>query len=68
MEERYSPEKEIPELNRMEHAILIVLYENHPIPMSQEQIMNIIAERNLLDMSESDFMKYKRDIIKSKKN
>jgi hypothetical protein len=60
--------KEIPELSRMENAILIVLYEKHPIGMSEEEIMDIIAERNLLNMTDEEFKSYKQDIIKAKRN
>lgn len=65
---RFSPEKEIPELGRMANAILIVLYENHPIPMSEDKIIKIITERNLLAMTDEEFNKYKTDIIKAKRN
>jgi hypothetical protein len=67
-EKKYSPEEGIPEFTRMQNAIMMVLYENHPMPMSKNAIQKIIAQRNLLHMSDEEFKKYKQDIIKSKKN
>jgi hypothetical protein len=58
----------LPELGRMEHAILIVLFERHPIPMTEEEILGIIAERGLMEMSDEEFKTYKQNIIKAKKN
>jgi hypothetical protein len=57
-----------PELGRMEHAILVVLFEKHPIPMSEDEILTIIAERGLLEMTDEEFKTYKQNIIKAKKN
>jgi len=65
---KYSPEDKLPELGRMEHAILIVLFEKHPIPMAEEEILTIIAERGLMEMSDEEFKTYKQNIIKAKKN
>ena len=62
------PHYETKEDKRMADSILIVLYEQHPIPMTQDEIIHKIAEKGLLEMSDEDFKKYRENIINSKRN
>ena len=55
-------------LSRYEEAILLVLYEAHPIPIQQAEIIRKISEKGLLKMSEKEFEKYKEDLKLIKKN
>jgi hypothetical protein len=55
-------------LSRYEEAILLVLYEAHPIPIHRAEIMKKINEKGLLKMSKEEFEKYKEIAKLSKKN
>jgi len=59
---------ETKEEERMKDAILIILYEQHPIPMSQTEIIQKIEEKGLLEMSDEEFKTYRKNIVNSKKN
>ncbi len=65
---KYSPEDELSEVDRMKNAILIVLFEKHPIPMSKDEILAVITEKGLLEMTDDGFNTYRQNIIKAKKN
>jgi hypothetical protein len=65
---KFSPEDNIPKLGRMEQAIFIVLYEKHPIPMTEKEIITVINERRLMEMSDEEFITYKQNIISAKEN
>ena len=56
------------DLPRMQEAIMIVLYEQHPMPMMPNHILDVIEERGLLYMSDEQFENYRKEIIKSKEN
>jgi hypothetical protein len=56
------------EFNRIEKAILCVLYEIHPLGMDTEQVFEIIEERGLLDMTDEEFNTYANNIIIAKEN
>ena len=65
------PIKEVKEdikLSRYEQAILLVLYEAHPIPIHKSEIMKKISKKGLLQMSDADFKKYVRELKASKVN
>ena len=65
------PIKEVKEdikLSRYEQAILLVLYEAHPIPIHRAEILRKISEKGLLRMSDADFKKYVRELKASKVN
>jgi hypothetical protein len=55
-------------LNRLDEAILIVLYENHPLGLTPEEIEKAIDEKKLLDMTDKEFEEYKKNIILAKNN
>ena len=55
-------------LSRYEEAILLVLYEAHPIPIHRAEIMKKINEKGLLKMSKEDFEKHKETVKSIKKN
>ena len=55
-------------LSRYEEAILLVLYEAHPIPIHRAEIMKKINQKGLLKMSKEEFEKYKEIAKLSKKN
>jgi hypothetical protein len=55
-------------LSRYEQAILLVLYEAHPIPIHRAEIMKKINQQGLLKMSKEEFEKYKEIVKLSKKN
>ena len=55
---------ETKEEERMKDAILIILYEQHPIPMTQIEIIQKIEERGLLEMSDEEFKTYRKNIVK----
>lgn len=59
---------ETKEEERMKDAILIVLYEVHPMPLHQDEIIKRIKERGLMEMSDKEFELYRKDIVKSKIN
>ena len=63
-----NPLKSEPELGRMELSILIVLYEKHPIPMTESEILSVIAERQLMEMTDEEFEQYRKNIVIAKKN
>jgi hypothetical protein len=55
-------------LSRYEEAILLVLYEAHPIPIHMSEIIKKINEKRLLRMSDETFKKYARMLRASKVN
>ena len=55
-------------LSRYEEAILLVLYEAHPIPIHQAEIMKKINQKGLLKMSKEEFEIYKETVKSIKKN
>ncbi len=57
-----------PELDRMEMAILCVLYEVYPQGLSQEEVMKRIFEKGLLEMTDEEFEQYRAEIVIAKRN
>jgi hypothetical protein len=57
-----------PPLDRMEMAIISVLYEVYPQGLSQEEIMNRIFDKGLLDMTDEEFNQYRTELVISKRN
>lgn len=55
-------------LSRYEQAILLVVFEAHPIPIHMSEIMRKINEKRLLRISDETFKKYARDLKASKAN
>ena len=55
-------------LSRYEEAILLVLYEAHPIPIHRAEIMKKINEKGLLKMSKEEFEIYAKNLKSIKKN
>ena len=65
------PIKEVTEnikLSRYEQAILLVLYEAHPIPIHRAEIMKKINQKGLLKMSKEEFEIYAKNLKSIKKN
>jgi len=56
-------EKENIILDRLDKSILMVLYKNHPIAMTQEEIGEAIEAEGLLFMSDEAFEKYRKDLV-----
>jgi hypothetical protein len=56
------------ELNRLDEAILSVLYEVYPLELTETEIMMKIIEKDLLHMSEEEFIKYRRQLVQSREN
>ena len=73
---RHEPEVEVPlkevtetiKLSRYEQAILLVVFEAHPIPIHMSEIIRRINEKRLLRMSDETFKKYAKDLKASKVN
>src|ERR1035437_672676 len=55
-------------LSRYEEAILLILYEAHPIPIHRAEIMKKINEKGLLKMSKEEFEIYVKELKSVKKN
>ena len=55
-------------LSRYEEAILLVLYEAHPIPIHRAEIMKKINQKGLLKMSKEEFEIYAKNLKSIKKN
>jgi hypothetical protein len=55
-------------LNRLELAILAVLFETHPLGLTEEEIMQRIEEKGLLEMTDEEFNNYRHNSIKAKQN
>ncbi len=57
---------ETKEEKRMADSMLFVLYEVYPMSLKEDEIIKRIEERGLLEMSDEEFEKYGKNIIKSK--
>ncbi len=55
-------------LNRYEEAILLVLYETHPLPLLKDEIIKRIEERGLIEMTDNEFREYARKLRATKDN
>ena len=54
--------------DRMEESILLVLFEVYPLGLNKEEIMNKIIQYGLLEMSDEEFKKFKKNLVATKTN
>jgi hypothetical protein len=60
--------KKFPKLSRDEESVLLVLYEVHPLALSEKEIIQKIEEKGLLEMSEKEFKAYAKSLYALKNN
>jgi len=51
------------ELTRLQKAILFVLYESDPIPLSENEIGKAIERKGLMQMSDDEFQHYGKNMV-----
>jgi hypothetical protein len=55
-------------LDRMAMSVLLVLFENYPLGISEKEIITKITEKGLLEMTDEEFNQYKKEVALIKEN